>query len=313
MNDSLLLWLVGGVAVALGLLLAFSTSAPAPVAENVPAVEVSEVASSTEEVGSEESSTTYWESVAGTATTGQYTVVYPVSAAAPCAVCGAYHAEVVAPAPPKLVGGCGSPDTPCARRDCHVCPPLVPSRPPTAPEPVVARCGSAPVSPCGFPGCPVCSRLTPSCSPAVPCGRPDCPVCMGTAPTCPTPLVGGCGTPVAPCAKPACSSAIHACGATCVPLCPAKPGINRNLPTCVDECAFVQLSATVPEPICTTTCFRWAATKGTFIDPTAKDPLYFAPAVQMPGGEDVLITLLITVSDGARYTDKIRLHVRNLP
>ena len=85
------------------------------------------------------------------------------------------------------------------------------------------------------------------------------------------------------------------------------------MPSCVDELSFVQLTTTLRKPFCEPICFRWAATKGTFIDPTASDPLYVAPDVCLPGGEEVLITLLITMADGVRYTDQVHLRVRDVP
>lgn len=58
--------------------------------------------------------------------------------------------------------------------------------------------------------------------------------------------------------------------------------------------------------------FEWAATKGYFLDPTAGDPIYFAPTTYFPGGEEVWVTLTLTDAQGVRYTDQVELHVSNV-
>ena len=277
MNNSLVLWLVGGVAVALGLLLAFSVSAPVPES----AVEVSEAPTASEAIGSEGAEVTYWEPVVVGAATSQAVSVYPARTAGACAGCGTLHTDER-----PLVGGCFPPDTPCGNRDCPICPRMVPTAI-AVPVRTLVRCTE--VSPCGQPGCPICAHPV---APAV---------------------CGGCERVATVCGLSPCESVRSACGRVCPPVCSVKPGINRNVPACIDECAFLQLNATLPQPVCGTICYRWEATRGTFINPTARDPLYFAPAVQLPCGEDVLITLTIVDAGGARYSDEIRLHVRNLP
>jgi len=92
-----------------------------------------------------------------------------------------------------------------------------------------------------------------------------------------------------------------------------KPGINRNMPVCVDECSFIQLHSTVSHPICGYVSFEWSASKGWFLDPTASDPLFFAPTTQFCNGEDVWITLLVTDACGAQYSDVVSVHIRDLP
>lgn len=84
------------------------------------------------------------------------------------------------------------------------------------------------------------------------------------------------------------------------------------MPLCVDECSFLQLHSTVSHPICGQVCFSWSASKGWFLDPTASDPLYFAPTTHFPGGEEVWITLTVTDATGAQYSDVVTLHVRDL-
>jgi hypothetical protein len=152
-------------------------------------------------------------------------------------------------------------------------------------------------------------------------------------------LRGGCGTPTAPCAEapcgsvmtcglstcPLCAHTTHGssnCGhaacsaATCghklsceVPVCDERPKINRNGPSCVDECSFIQLYSTVPLPVCKAIRFAWAATRGEFLDPYSPTPVYYAPETGFPGGEDVLISLTVTDAQGNKYSDQMKLHV----
>jgi len=158
-------------------------------------------------------------------------------------------------------------------------------------------------------GC--CETLVSGCGqPARPAPVPVCSAPVSTPAT--RGLVAGCGQPVSPCARPTCSWPEPACGRSCVEACGDRPGINRNAPACVDECGFVQLHSTARQPICSAIRFEWAATRGRFVDPRSSDPVYFAPMVHMPSGEDVAITLTITDPYGGRYDDHIRLHVRNV-
>ncbi len=160
--------------------------------------------------------------------------------------------------------------------------------------------------------------------PSVPCGKPTCSPCQGrqapVAAAVPGPetrsatLVGGCGRPSTPCAPTPCAPLTWGCYDVCADPCHVmKPGINRNMPLCVDECSFVQLHSTVSHPICGQVRFEWSASKGWFLDPSASDPLYFAPTTQFCDGEDVWITLLVTDASGVQYSDVVSLHVRDLP
>ena len=85
------------------------------------------------------------------------------------------------------------------------------------------------------------------------------------------------------------------------------------MPLCVDECSFLQLRSTVLHPICEQVRFEWSASKGWFLDPTASDPLFFAPTTQFCNGEDVWITLVVTDASGAQYSDVMSVHIRDLP
>ena len=160
--------------------------------------------------------------------------------------------------------------------------------------------------------------------PSEPCRRPACNTCPGrtvpvvaTAPVSETPsvpLVGGCGRPSVPCGVPPCAPLMWGCYDVCADPCHlTKPGINRNMPLCVDECSFIQLHSTVSHPICEQVRFEWSASKGWFLDPTASDPLYFAPTTHFCNGEDVWITLIVTDASGVQYSDVVSVHVRDLP
>jgi len=163
---------------------------------------------------------------------------------------------------------------------------------------------------CGHPSTP-CTRVPCRCRPAhTTVGVPT----VVPAPPSNVPLVGGCGYPSTPCRATACVPLERCCSDLCADPCHAvKPGINRNMPLCVNECSFIQLHSTVSHPICEQVCFEWSASKGWFLDPGASDPLYFAPSTQFCDGEDVWITLVITDASGVQYSDVVSLHIRDLP
>ena len=126
------------------------------------------------------------------------------------------------------------------------------------------------------------------------------------------PATSGCGLPCSPCPSAACPHFSPSCGGPCVPVAACmRPGINRNMALCVDECSYIQLRATVPQPICDQVSFLWEATKGSFLNPTGGDPIYYAPTTHFPAGEDVWIILTVTDSSGARYNDQVKLHINN--
>jgi hypothetical protein len=81
---------------------------------------------------------------------------------------------------------------------------------------------------------------------------------------------------------------------------------------CVEECTFLQLHTTIPYPICPDVRFAWSASKGSFLDPTASDPVYYVPTTHFYEGEDVWVVVTITDNSGARYTDQLKLHIVNL-
>lgn len=163
---------------------------------------------------------------------------------------------------------------------------------------------------CGSPSAP-CAQAP--CGPLAACGRPSCPVCgasrahasRGVAP-CGHPACGHATCAVSTCGTPSCE---HACPA---PVCDDRPRINRNGPSCVDECAFIQLYSTIPLPVCAAVRFAWAATRGEFLDPYSPTPVYFAPSTGFPGGEEVLVTLTVTDAQGNKYSDQVQLHVNDV-
>jgi len=166
------------------------------------------------------------------------------------------------------------------------------------------------------------------------------PIVVSTTKTAAPRLVGGCSpayVPCAPCAASIYGSSCTSCASShvaygsaacrtvcdCCPSCSpcasctscaslcrgsVRPQINRNGPSCVAECTFLQLRTNLAQPVCGV-CFRWSATKGSFLDPTASEPLYYAPPTCFACGEDVWITLVLTCADGSQYTDQICIHV----
>ena len=169
-------------------------------------------------------------------------------------------------------------------------------------KPLVGGCRT-PSTPCRTASCGTCSYRTTPITTCVP---------MTEAPS--AELVGSCGYPDVPCSEPPCTPFVSRCYDVCADPCRVlKPGINRNMPLCVDECSFIQLHSTVSHPTCGQVCFEWSASKGWFLDPTSSDPLYFAPTTQFCNGEDVWITLIVTDASGAQYSDVVSILVRDLP
>ena len=121
-------------------------------------------------------------------------------------------------------------------------------------------------------------------------------------------LVGGCqGKWPLPCTGTVpCAPLSHSCGPCSI------PGINRSISPCIPECGVIQLHATVAQPVCDRITFRWEASKGTFLDPTVSDPLFYIPATYYPAGEGLWITLTIIDQDGSYYCDRVCLHIVNV-
>jgi len=155
--------------------------------------------------------------------------------------------------------------------------------------------------PCSACGVSQSSPVIPVSTAAVPCYQQPPSPC-GAVP---------CSHQVpSPCGPVPCVSLPTNCRTVCDTGCPlVNPGINRNLDPCVDECTFVQLHTTIPQPICTDVWFNWSASKGSFLDPTIPDPIFYVPSTQFTSGEDVWIVLTVTSGDGIQYTDQMKLHV----
>ena len=174
------------------------------------------------------------------------------------------------------------------------------------------------VAPCGACGAtqfvPVASVCAQRPSPQ-PCGACGARQFTPTPPAyVQRPVAVSCSQRVpSPCAEAPCFAMPTYCGTPYGSTCPlTKPGINRNMELCVDECTFVQLHTTVPHPICSDVRFEWSASKGSFLDQTAPDPMFYVPTTHFPGGEDVWIVLTITDGSGAEYADQLNLHVVNV-
>jgi len=295
MNNTILYVGLAVVAAALGLLL-LTPVAEAPAAETVTAADA-ETMTVTEPADADSitlstvstnprSASSYWQPVS--TTTSYVSTALPPTP--PCPNCGTVHVVSVVPAirPTReplygartatVVGGCGSPATPCSYPSCTVC---------QRRANVCSTCGYVSPCTCGLPT---------GCESLIGCETPAVTVTL--------PATLHCGEPVSPCANPGCQS-------TCTPVCLQRAGINRNLPVCFDECSMVQLHATIPHPLCADVRFEWSANGGSFLNPTSSDPLYFTPVVRLPGGQDVVIALTITDTMGRSVTDHIVLHVRN--
>jgi hypothetical protein len=118
--------------------------------------------------------------------------------------------------------------------------------------------------------------------------------------------------PAAACGGMPCSSLSATCMASCGNTCPLdKPGINRNMELCVEECTFVQLHTTMSHPVCSDVRFEWTTSKGSFLEVNVPDPIYYVPTTHFADGEDVWVVVKITDSSGAQYTDQLKLHVTN--
>ena len=218
----------------------------------------------------------YWEPVTASPTVVQY-VGTRSQATSPCGACGQVHAPTV---PVCVQQQQAQPCGACGATQSALAAPLCAQQ--SSPQPCGA-CGArqfAPLAPAHVqrPAAASCSQRVPSPCAAAPCSG----------------IPTYCGTP---------------CGSTC-PL--NRPGINRNMEQCVDECTFVQLHSTIPYPICTDVRFEWSTSKGSFLDPTAPDPVFYVPTTHFPDGEDVWVVLTITDGSGAKYTDQLKLHVVNI-
>jgi len=231
----------------------------------------------------------------------------------PCGTCGAIQPAYRQPNQP--CGSCGAPQQAAIqqtyRQPCNSC--GAPQAAHYVPAPVqrvethaCTSCGMVPVSP--YAGTPVSPLDVHTCS-----------SCGSSAHTSAVPIhmqypqVASCEQRVpSPCGPLPCSSLPMNCGSPCGNTCPLdKPGINRNMDLCVEECTFVQLHSTIPHPTCSDVRFEWTTSKGSFLEANVANPIYYVPTTQFADGEDVWVVLTITDSRGAKYTDQLKLHVIN--
>jgi hypothetical protein len=207
----------------------------------------------------------------------------------PCGTCGAIQPAYRRPNQP--CGSCGAPQQAAIQQ--------------TYRQPC-GSCGVAQAAPYG--PAPVQRMETHSCSSCGPAGTTSAvPIYMQY------PQVASCEQRVpSPCGPLPCSNLPMNCASPCGNTCPLdKPGINRNMDLCVEECTFVQLHTTIPHPICSDVRFEWNTSKGSFLEANVANPIYYVPTTQFADGEDVWVVLTITDSRGAKYTDQLKLHVIN--
>ncbi len=171
-------------------------------------------------------------------------------------------------------------------------------------------CRSAPRrSPCGATSpCPPQPPITVSrCQPQpLACESPCVPLITPTPP-CPRAPVPCCSCP--------CGSAMLFFWPpeerSAAPGDHATPLIDRHYPAWIDEGTTVRLQGTVNNPACTTVCFAWTASKGTFENADTLTPIYHAPSSDRLGGESVTITLTVRDGFGGSAYDQVRLKIAN--
>jgi hypothetical protein len=81
---------------------------------------------------------------------------------------------------------------------------------------------------------------------------------------------------------------------------------------CMDECGEVRLHPVVSDPECTPVTYQWSASAGSFDNPCAPNPVYYAPAVEPCEGEDVTISLRVTDPCGLSTCDSMTIHINNI-
>ena len=181
-------------------------------------------------------------------------------------------------------------------------------------------------------------------------GRPSrTPRLLGSSASLSAPagLMGGCGTPTAPCAEAPCGSirpcdvaayagassgcGVVACGRSSCPACgnaaraatscgqtlSARPpattarestGTVRRASTSARSCSSTRRSPSRSASPSASPGRPRAVSSWISSSPT---PIYFAPGTGFPGGEDVLITLTVTDAQGNEYSDQMKLHVND--
>lgn len=178
-----------------------------------------------------------------------------------------------------------------------VCTGSIPCRVPVMPvsRPVISHPYALPqrtsyYSTCSVP--PVSARQA-VCVP--PCPVP-CSTCPPPVPTCQVVCAPPCPVPPVMCLPPA-------------PVCPTPCMTSMGCCCSVAEGGSIQLRGTVCDPDGNLARYYWTADMGSFDDPWAINPIYCAPLIENPCGENVCITLTAIDSCGARATSQIVLRI----
>jgi len=109
------------------------------------------------------------------------------------------------------------------------------------------------------------------------------------------------------CGARACDTMIiHVRDVNLPPIVELGPGL------CVNECASLCLSAVASDPECAVLQYWWTASRGSFSDPTASSPVYYAPETSQCEGEDVTITLTVTDPCGLSACDTMTVRIMNV-
>ncbi len=120
---------------------------------------------------------------------------------------------------------------------------------------------------------------------------------------------------------PICGGELPCCAAEKRPEPPVEPvyPVRPEEPPCavrsdkeVDEGSRIQLHGSVRDKDCNVVSVLWEASRGSFDDGRALDPIYWAPLTDSCDGEDVLITLTAIDRCGATGKDSFVLHVNNV-
>ena len=81
---------------------------------------------------------------------------------------------------------------------------------------------------------------------------------------------------------------------------------------CLDECAAVGMMPVVSDPECAPLSYQLTATAGSFDDPCAANPTYYAPGIDVCEGIDVTISLRVTDPCGLYASDSMSIHINNI-
>ncbi len=90
------------------------------------------------------------------------------------------------------------------------------------------------------------------------------------------------------------------------------PTVDLGLPVTVQECGSLCLSPSVSDSDGDSVRYTWTATSGSFDDPTAARPVFYAAATSICEGEDVCISLTVVDPCGLTGSDTLIVHVTNL-